>query len=292
LRLIIPFPPGGGTDTLGRVVSQKLGDVLKQQVIMDNRPGAGANIGVEIAAKSPPDGHTLLLATISNAISASLYPKLTYDLVRDFAPVTLLATQPMLLTVHPSLPVRSVREFIALAKGTPNQLTYSSAGSGTPTHLAGELFSHLAQIKLLHVPYKGGGPSVIGLVSGEVAISFAGMPSVISHVTSGKLRGLAVSSAHRSPSAPQLPTIAEAGIPGYDVSAWYGLLVPAGTPGDIITKLNAETGKLLKLSDVKQTLDSAGFEVRVTTPEEYGAFTRAEIERWARVVKASGVRPD
>ncbi len=290
LRLIVPYPPGGGTDTIARVVAQKLSEAIGQQVVVDNRPGAGAPRGHEIAAKAPPHGYTLLLATIANTISASLYSKLNYDLVRDFAPVTLLATTPHILVVHPSLPVKTVRELIAFAKARPGQLTYSSSGSGTPAHLAGELFASLTGVNMIHVPYKGGGPSVIALVGGEVSVGFATMPSVLAHVKAGKLRALAVTTAQRSPSMPDLPALGEAAVPGYDVGSWYGLLVPAGTPKEIIARLHAETLKVLKLPDTRQRLDAAGFEVLTSTPEEYGAFTRSEIEKWAKVVKASGAR--
>ena len=292
VRLIVPYPPGGGTDTLARVLSQRLGEALGQQVVIDNRPGAGANLGVEIAAKAPNDGYTLLMAAISNAISASLCRKLNYDLVRDFAPITLLATTPHILVVHPSLPVKSVKELIAFAKARSGQLAYSSSGSGTPSLLGGELFDSMAGVKLTHVPYKGGGPSVIALVGGEVSVGFATMPSVISHVKAGKLRGLAVTTAQRSPTTPDLPTVSEAGVPGYEMGSWYGLLAPAGTPREVVMRLNAEMAKMLKLPDVKQRLDALGFEVLVSTPEEYGAFTKNEIEKWAKVVKASGARVD
>jgi len=292
VRLIVPYPPGGGTDTLARVVSQKLSETLGQQVVMDNRPGAGANIGMELAARSAPDGYTLVLATISNAISASLYSRLNYDLVRDFAPVTLLATTPHLLAVHPSLPVGSVKDLIALAKARPGQLVYSSAGSGTPTHLAGELFDYLAGVNMTHVPYKGGGPSVVALLGGEVTASFATMPSVLPYVKSGKLRGVAVTTSRRSPSAPDLPTVAESGLPGFDMGSWYGLMAPAGTPGAVVSHLNAETIKVLKLADVKQRLDNSGFDALVSTPEEYAAYTRSEIDKWAKIVKASGARAE
>ena len=288
LRLIVPYSPGGGTDTLARMVGPKLADALGQPVVIENRPGAGANIGVEIAAKSPPDGYTLLLATIANAISASLYSKLNYDLVRDFAPVTLLATTPHILVVHPSLPVKSVKELIVFAKGRPGQLTYSSSGSGTPTHLAAELFDNLTGVKMIHVPYKGGGPSVIALVGGEVSVGFATMPSVIAHVKAGRLRALALTTAQPSPAMPNLPTLGAAGVAGYDVGSWYGLVVPAGTAKDIIARLHAETLKVLRLADVLQRFDSTGFEVFTSTPEQYGEFTRSEIEKWAKVVKASG----
>ncbi|MDP2238753.1 MAG: tripartite tricarboxylate transporter substrate binding protein [Burkholderiales bacterium] len=290
LRLIVPYPPGGGTDTIARVFALKLSEAIGQQVVLDNRPGAGANLGLEIAAKTPPDGYTLLLATIANTISASLYAKLNYDLVRDFAPVTLLATTPHIVVVHPSLPVKSARELITFAKARPGQITYSSSGSGTPAHLAGELFASMTGVKMIHVPYKGGGPSVIALVGGEVSVGFPTMPSVIGHIKAGKMRALALTTAKRSPSLPDLVTLGESAVPGYDVGSWYGLLVPAATPKEIITRLHAETLKVLRLPDTLQRLDAAGFEVLTSTPEEYGAFTRSEIEKWAKVVKASGAR--
>jgi tripartite-type tricarboxylate transporter receptor subunit TctC len=292
VRLIVPYPPGGGTDTLARLLTQKLGETLGQQVVLENRPGAGANIGTELAAKAPADGYTLLLSTIANAISASLYAKLNYDLARDFAPVTLLATTPHIVVVHPSLPVKSIRDLIALAKARPGQLAYSSSGSGTPSHLAGELFNTMAGVKMTHIPYKGGGPSVISMLSGETSAGFATTPSVLQHVRSGKLRGLAVTTDRRSPSTPDLPTVAEAGLPGYAAGSWYGLVAPAGTPRDIIARLHAETLKVLRLPEVKERLDATGFEVLTSTPEEYAAFTRSEIEKWAKVVRASGARAD
>ena len=292
VRLIVPFPPGGGTDTMARVIGPKLGEALGQQVVPENRGGAGANIGAEIAAKSPPDGYTLMLATITNAIGASLYTKLNYDLVRDFAPITQLATTPHILVVHPSVPVKSVKEFIALARARPGQLTYSSSGSGSAAHLAGELFNSLTGVKSVHVPYKGGGPSMIALVGGEVSLCFATMPSAINYVKAGRLRGLAVTTAKRSPSTPELPTIAETGIAGYEAGSWYGLSAPAGTPKEIIGRLHAETIKVLALPDVKERLFNAGFEVVVSTPEQFAEFTRTEILKWGKLVKAAGLRVD
>lgn len=290
VRLIVPFPPGGGTDTIARVLGPKLSEGLGQQVVVDNRPGAGATIGVEIAARSPADGYTLLLATITNAIGMSLYSKLSWDLNRDFAPVTQLATTPHILVVHPSVPVKTVKELVALAKLRPRDLHYSSSGNGTAAHLAGELFQQLTGSRMTHVPYKGGGPSVIGLVSGEVAVGFATMPSVIGHVRSGRLRGIAVTTARRSASEANLPTVSEAGVPGYEMGSWYGLAVPAGTPKEIIARLHAETTKLLKLPDVTQRLGASGFEVLTSTPDEYGAFTRNEIAKWGKMVKAAGLK--
>ena len=292
IRFLVPFPPGGGTDTMARIMAPKLAEALGQQVIIDNRGGAGATIGTEIAAKSPPDGYTLLLMTVTNAVGMGLYPNLKYDLVRDFAPVTRVATTPHVLVVHPSVPAKTVKELVTLAKARPGALVYSSSGSGSVSHLGGEYFAYLTGTKLLHVPYKGGGPSVAALLGGEVSAAFATMPSVISFIRSGRVRALALTTAERSPSLPNVGTVIEAGIPNFDVGSWYGLSVPAGTPKDIISRLHAETVKLLALSDVRQRLDTSGFEVITSTPEQYGAFVRAEVERWAKVVKISGARAD
>jgi tripartite-type tricarboxylate transporter receptor subunit TctC len=292
VRLIVPFPPGGGTDTMARVVAPKLSEFLGQQVVAENRGGAGANIGAELAAKSAPDGYTLLLNTITNAIGASLYSKLNYDLVRDFAPITQLATTPHILVVHPSVPVKSVKEFIAFARARPGELTYSSSGSGSAAHLAGELFNSLTGVKSVHVPYKGGGPSMIALVGGEVSLCFATMPSAIGYVRSGRLRGIAVTTERRSPSTPELPTIAETGVAGYEAGSWYGLSVPAGTSKEIIARLHTETIKVVGLPDVKERLFNAGFEIVTSTPEQFAAFTRDEIQKWRKIVKAAGLKVD
>jgi len=292
IRLVVPFPPGGGTDTMARAIGPKLGEALGQQVVPENRGGAGANIGAEIAAKSPPDGYTLMLATITNAIGASLYTRLNYDLVRDFAPITQLATTPHILVVHPSVPVKSVKEFIAFAKARPGELTYSSSGNGSAAHLAGELFNSLTGVKTVHVPYKGGGPSMIALVGGEVSLAFATMPSAINYVRAGRLRGLAVTTAKRSPSTPELPTLAETGVAGYEAGSWYGLSAPAGTPKEIIGRLHAETIKVVALPDVKERLFNTGFEVVTSSPEQFGEFTRTEIQKWGKLVKAAGLKVD
>lgn len=292
IRLVVPFPPGGGTDTMARVVAPKLSEFLGQQVVAENRGGAGANIGAEVAAKSPPDGYTLMLATITNAIGASLYSKLNYDLVRDFAPITQLATTPHILVVHPSVPVKSVKEFVALAKAKPGDLAYSSSGSGSAAHLAGELFNSLTGVKTTHIPYKGGGPSMIALVGGEVSLAFATMPSAIGYVRSGRLRGIAVTTERRSPSTPELPTIAETGVAGYEAGSWYGLSAPAGTSKEIIARLHAETIKVVGLPDVKERLFNAGFEIVTSNPEQFAAFTRNEIQKWGKIVKAAGLKVD
>lgn len=292
IRFILPFPPGGGTDTLGRLIAQKLGESLGQQVVPDNRPGGGANLGAEIAAKSPPDGYTVFMGNVAHTINVSLYPKLNYDLVKDFAPVTILASTPNILVVHPSLPVKSVKELIALSKARPGQLDYASAGSGSSSHLAGELFNSMGGVKLVHIPYKGGGPAVVALISGQVPVGFATTPSVMPQVTSGKLRGLAVTSDRRLPLAPDLPTISEAGIAGYEASTWYGLLVPAATPVDIITLLHGTTVKVLALADLKKRLETSGFQAIGSTPQEYAAYTTSEIGKWSKVIKAAGIRAD
>ena len=241
---------------------------------------------------APPDGYTLLLGSISNAISAVIYPRLNYDIVRHFAPITLLATTPGVLVVHPALPVKSVRELIALARARPDQIAYSSAGNGTPPHLSAELFSFMTGVKMIHVPYKGGGPSVIALLSGEVCVSFASMPSAIGHIRAGKLHALAVTTAQRAASARDLPTLSEAGVPGYAAETWLGLAAPAATPKDIIAQLHAEAVKTFTRPDVKERLEGLGYVVRLSTPEEYGAYVRSEIDKWRKVVQAAHIRAD
>jgi tripartite-type tricarboxylate transporter receptor subunit TctC len=292
VRLIVPFPPGGGSDTLARMIGPKLGEALRQPIIVENRPGGGTNIGAEVAAKAPADGYTLLMGNISHAINVSLYSKLNYDLVRDFTPVTLLASTPNIVVVHPSVPVKSVKELVAFAKARPGQLDFASAGSGSSSHLAGELFSMMTGIKMTHVPYKGGGPAVAALLGGQVSVGFATTPSVLAQVRSGRLRALAVTTTQRSPSTPELMTLSEAGVPGYEAGTWYGFLVPSGTPGEIVTRLNAETLTLLKMSDTRGRLEISGLDVIGSTPEQFGTYIKSEIEKWAKVVKASGARAD
>lgn len=292
VRLIVPFPPGGGSDTLARIVGPKLSEVLGQQLVIDNRPGGGTNIGAEIAAKSQPDGYTMLMGNVSHAINVTLYQKLSYDLVKDFAPVSLMASTPNILVVHPSVQAKTMKELIALAKSQPGKLDYASSGSGSSAHLAAELFSSMAGVKMNHIPYKGGGPAVVALVGGQCQVGFATTPSVIQHIKSGKLRGLAVTSAQRSPSTPDLPTVSEAGVKGYEAGTWYGFLVPAGTPKAIVARLHDESVRLLKAPDVKSRLDAAGFEPYGTTPAEFGIYIRSEIAKWSKVVRAAGVHAD
>jgi tripartite-type tricarboxylate transporter receptor subunit TctC len=290
IRFILPFPPGGGTDTLGRAMGNRLSEALGQQVLIDNRPGGGANIGAELAANSQPDGYTLFMMTTTHAINATLYRKLGYNLVKDFSPVTRLATNAMVVVVHPSIPAKSVKELIALAKSHPGQLTHSSSGTGAITQLAAELFKVKTGVKMLHIPYRGGGPAVIALVSGEAAVGFATTPSCIHQIKSGRLRGLAVTTATRSPFLPSLPTVAEAGVPGYETEVWLAMLVPTGTPKEIIARVRADTIKAFQFADVKARLKATGLVPMTSTPEQLGALIRSEIEKWGKVVKALDLR--
>ena len=286
VHFILPFPPGGGTDTLGRAIGNRLGEGLGQQVVIDNRPGAGANIGADLAAHSPADGYTLFMVTATHAINATLYKKLAYDLLKDFTPVTELGTTAMVVVIHPTIPVKSVKQLIAFAKAHPGKLTHSSSGTGSITQLAGELFKSETGTRMLHIPYKGGGPSVIALVSGEAAVGFATTPSCIVQIQNGKLRGLAVTTPKRSPFLPKLPTVAEAGVKGYSAEAWYGMLVPVGTPKEVIQTLHDDSVKALKFDDVKKRLDATGLVPVGDRPEEFDAFIRSEIDKWGKVVKA------
>jgi len=292
IRFVLPFPPGGGTDTLARAIGNRLGEGLGQQIVIDNRPGAGANIGAEIAAKASPDGYTLFMVTATHAINATLYQKLQYNLLRDFSAVAELGTTAMVVVVHPSVPARSVKGLIALAKRRPGELSHSSSGTGSITQLAGELFKDKTGTRMLHIPYKGGGPSVVALVSGEASVGFATTPSCITQIKAGRLRGLAVTTAKRSPFLPELPTVAEAGVRDYAAEAWYGMLVPAGTPKDIIERLNAASLKALEFDDVKARFAATGLVPAGSTAEELDKYMRSEIEKWGRVVKALGLRVD
>ena len=292
IRFILPFPPGGGTDTMGRAIGNRLGEALGQQIVIDNRGGGGANIGAEIAAKSPPDGYTLFMMTGTHTVNATLYRNLGYDLVRDFAPVTRLGGTAYVVVVHPSVPVKSVKELVALAKARPGELMHSSSGTGSGPHLAGELFKSMTGTNMLHIPYKGGGPSVIALVAGEAMVGFTTTPSCIVQIQAGRLRGLAVSSAQRSPYLPELPTVAEAGVPGYETSAWYAMLVPIGTRAEIIARLNSEAARALTLADVKARLDATGMVPQSSTPEELRRLIHEEIAKWGKVVRALDLRVD
>ena len=293
IRYIVPFAPGGMTDILGRVFGQKLSEAWGQQVIVDNRPGAAGGIGSDIAAKSKPDGYTILGGTISShAINVWLYSKLPYDPVRDFAPITLYVSLPNMLVVHPSLPVRSVRDLIALAKTKPKELTFASAGSGTSQHLSGELFNVMAGVELLHVPYKGSGPGLADLVGGQVMMFFDNITTSLPLAKAGKIRPIAVTTAKRASVMPELPTIAESGLPGFDVSSWQGVFAPAATPKEIVVKLNAEIRRILALPDVRERLTQLGADPAGNTPEQFAAYIKGEIAKWGPIVKASGARVD
>jgi tripartite-type tricarboxylate transporter receptor subunit TctC len=293
VRLVVPFSAGGTSDFLARTIAEKLGGALGQPVIIDNKPGAGGNIGSDIVAKADPDGYTLLLGTVgTHAINSSLYKKMPYDAGKDFAPVTLVAAVPNMLVVHPSLPVKSVQELIALGKAKPGTLSFASSGHGSSIHLSGEMFKSLTEVDMLHVPYKGSSPAVSDLLGGQVNMMFDNMPSSLPHVKAGKLRALAVTSATRSPAMPDLPTLAESGIKGYDAAAWFGILAPAGTPPEVVRNLNAEIIKVLKMPEVTARLSAQGAVPTTNTPEQFAAYIKSETAKWANVVKASGAQID
>ena len=289
IRLIVGFAPGGGTDTTARAMSQKLTDALGQQVVVDNRPGAAGNIAAEIVSKATPDGYTLLMGTIAAlAINPSLYSKLPFDPLKDFAPITQAVDSTNILSLHPSVPAGSVKELIALAKAKP--LNYGSSGVGGTGHLAGELFNTMAGVKMTHIPYKGGGPAMIELVGGQVQLVFATAASAVPQIKGGKIKGIAVNTAKRAALMPNLPTISEAGLPGFDANNWYGLLAPANTPRPIINRLNAEATKVLAMPDVTNFLFNQGLDPAPGTPEKFGAYIKSEMTKWAKVVKDSGAK--
>ena len=292
VRVVIPWPPGGGNDISGRIVMQKLSESLGQQFTVDNRGGAGGTIGADVVAKSPPDGYTIMVHSVTHVASAHIYKKLPYDALRDFVGVALIAAQPGALTVHPSLPAKTVRQFIALATARPDEILYSSAGNGSGPHLQMVLFAAMTNTKMVHLPYKGGGPAVIALVAGEVQASLATIASVVAHVKSGRLRALGVSSARRSAALPDVPTIAEAGVPGYEMNPWIAVFAPAGTPKSIIDKLNAEVNKALKLPDVAQSLSGQGLDPWSSTPEELSARLKADYDKYGRLINLTGARID
>jgi tripartite-type tricarboxylate transporter receptor subunit TctC len=291
IRMVVPFPPGGATDLLGRVVGQKLSERVGQPVVVENRTGGGGNIGAEFVAKSAPDGYTLLIGGVPHAINMTLYPKLGYDLANDIGPVIQLATYPSMIAVHPSLPVKSMKELIALARTQPGGLNYG-ASAGSPNHLAIELINVMAKVKMVHIGYKGTGPMLIDLVSGQIQLASVGFPGATPHVKTGRLRPIAVTGLKRSKLMPELPTIAESALPGFDVTSWYGVLSPARVPPDIVAKLNGEIRALMEGEDVKARLSGVGAEIETTSAEEFGRIIRSEIVRWAKVVKASGARAD
>jgi tripartite-type tricarboxylate transporter receptor subunit TctC len=289
VRLIVPFPPGGPTDIVARPLAQNLSENLGQQVIVDNRGGAGGNIGAAAVMKSAADGYTLLMGTVgTHAINASLYKKLTFDPVKDFAPVSLVAQAAVVLVVHPSVPAKALREFIALAKSKPGQITFGSAGSGSPGHLTGELFKDMTGLDLVHVPYQGSAPAISDLLGGQIHAMFDPIQATLSHVKAGKLRLLGVSSSKRSSAFPDVPTIAEAGVPGFETTAWWAVFAPAGTPKEIITRLNTEIVKIMRSPDTKERLRQLDIEPIGSTPDQLVAFMKIETAKWSRAVKFSG----
>lgn len=293
IRLVLPYPPGGGSDTIARPLAQRLAAGLGQQVIVDNRGGASGNIGMELAAKSPPDGYTIVMAlTAQLAVNPSLFKKLPYDPVKDFAPITLMASGPYILVVHPSLPVKSVKEFIALARKHPGQIAYASSGNGSGGHLAAALLGSMTGIKMLHVPYKGGGPALADLLAGNVQMLFSTYAAGKGHIQSGRIRALAVSTAKRPSIIPDLPTVAEAGVPGYDSGVWYAMLAPAGTPQDIVAKLNREIVRVLHTPEYTKLLVNGAIDPVGSTPEELAGYMNAEIAKYAKIIKEAGMRVD
>jgi len=289
IRFIVPFAPGGGTDIIGRIFAQQLHDELGQSVVVDNRAGAGSSLGTDIAAKAPSDGYTLLLGNISLAFNPSIYSKLPYDALTDLAPVTLVAVQPNIVVVNPALPATNVAEFAALARAKPGQIAFASAGIGSGTHLAGELLAQILKIKLLHVPYKGTGPALSDLIGGQVQMMVSTFASALPHVRNGRLRALGVTTAKRSSAAPDIPTLMEAGVPGYDYSTWYGLLVPAHTPRAIVEQLNRASRKALAREDTKRRFEEQGVDAIPGTPAEFAAYLKSETVKWTAVVRNAGI---
>lgn len=291
IRMVIHFPPGGPTDFVGRAMGQKMSEAWKQQIVVENRPGAGGIIGVETVLRAPPDGYTILFGTGGSlALAPALNPKLPYDVFKDLAPISLLVINPQILVVHPSLPVRSVPDLLKLAKSKPGQINYGSVGPGSPQHMGMELLKSMTGTNLTHIPYKGTAPAMTDLISGQITAMFNSMPSVLPHIANGRMRGIAVGSAKRSPAAPDIPTVAESGVPGFQYVTWYAFMAHAGVPKDIIAKINAETVKSLNDPEMSKRFSSQGAEPAPTTPEELGKFMRKEFEDWVRVIKAANIK--
>lgn len=292
IRIIVPFAPGGGTDIIARLIAQKLADAWGHQVVVDNRAGGGTVIGTELVAKSAADGYTLLLTANPHTTNAALNHKLPYDTLRDFAPVTMVASAPLIIVVHPSLPARSINELIAVAKARPRQLSYGSSGNGGPQHIAGELFKSMSGIDMLHIPYKGSAPATTDLLGGQVQVGFASMLTVLPFVKAGRLRPLAVTSIRRSAIMPDLPSVDESGLPGYEATTWYGVFAPAGAPRVVVTALNAEIARALKLPEIKDRLAKEGSDVVANDPAAFAAFLQTEIERLRKLATSSGIKLD
>jgi tripartite-type tricarboxylate transporter receptor subunit TctC len=291
VRLIIPFPPGGSNDIVGRLVATQLGERLGKQVVVDNRGGAGGVVGTETAAKAPPDGYTLLLVSLAHAVNPWLY-KLSYDPIRSFTPVAIIGSGPNIVTVHPDLPVKSIKELVALAKQKPGELQYASAGVGSFQHLGGELFKLMAKVDIMHVPFKGGGPAMIDVMGGHTKILFSSLVQTTPHIRSGKLRALATGGTTRSPVFPDLPTVAEDGVPNYEAVNWWGILAPAGTPAAVVDKLNKEVAAALDSADLQKQFESEGAAVVKMSAAEFGKFIETEMAKWERVVKEGNIRPE
>lgn len=292
IRMIVGFPPGGAVDILARIVGQKLTDTWGHQVVLDNRPGAGSTIAAEITATAIPDGYTLLMITSSHAVSAGLYTKLNYHSVNSFAPISLVATAPQVLSANLSLPVRSISELVSLAKASPGKLNFGSGGSGSTTHLAGELFKSMAGINIVHIPYKGAAPALTDVIGGQIQLAFASLPGALPHIGAKRVKALAVTSAKRSPSLPEVLTIAESGFPGYEATIWYGILVPAGTPKQVINKLHAQIVKIVQTPEVAGAITRQGAEPEVSSPQAFGTHLKSEIAKWTKVIREGGIRPN
>ena len=292
IRLLVGFPPGGGADIVARQLTPKLGEQLGQQVVIDNRAGASGNIALEMLANALPDGYTVMMTTPTVTVNPALYPKLGYNTLRDFAAVRLIASTAYILVVHPSVPVRTVQELIALAKAKPRLLNYSSGGNGAAAHLGGALFLSMTGAEMVHVPYKGVAPSLVALVSGEVQLTFSSQPSTIPLIKEGRLRPLGITSAKRSSFTPDIPTIAESGVPGYENIAWYGVIAPARTPAAVVARLNVELTKLLDQTEIKAAIAAQSFEILPSNPAQFGEFIESELVKWVKVVKEAGMRID
>ncbi len=290
IRLIVPSAPGGGTDIVGRALANKLTEYLGQQVVVDNRAGAGTIIGIELAAKSPPDGYTLLVGLSTLAINPSMFAKLPYDALRDLAPICHMVSVPNALVLHPSVPARSIKELIALARAQPNALNVGSAGNGTSPHLSLELFKSLAKVEMAHIPYKGSGNSIIANLAGEVSASFPSVPTAYQYVKANRLRALGVTTAKRTPALPEVPAIGEI-VPGYEATQWFGMLAPAGTPRPIIDRIHQETVRALRAPEVGKSLANEGADIVASTPEAFAAYIKSETAKWARVIKTAGIKP-
>jgi tripartite-type tricarboxylate transporter receptor subunit TctC len=292
IKIVVPYPPGGFNDTLGRTLAAKFTEAWGQPAVVENKPGANTLIGSDYVAKSPPDGYTLLIVAFPFAVTPSLIKNMPYDTVKDFAPVVLAAQSPNLLVVNPSLPVKSVGELIALAKAKPNSLSYASTGNGSSNHISMELFKSLAGVQIVHIPYKGSAPAVTDLLGGQVHLMFDNVPNVLPHVKAGKLTALAQTGTKRSPLISDIPTVAEAGVPGYEVTVWFGLVAPAGTPREVVQKLNAETLKILAMPDVRDRFLAQGVEPAGGTPEQFAEHIRAQMAKWSKVVADAGVKAE